>query len=61
MAESWRHRKTLILGRTDMVGLLTPGEYVDCVEHAFRMHGEGRVYMEPKGHIVLDRYQGEWR
>jgi alanine dehydrogenase len=60
VAESWRHKKTLILGRSDMVGLLTPGEYVDCVEHAFRMHGLGRVYMEPKGHIVLDRYQGEW-
>ena len=60
MAESWRNRKTLILSRTDMIGLLTPAEYVDCVEHAFRMHGLGRVYMEPKGHIVLDRYQGEW-
>ncbi len=24
------------------------------------MHGLGRVYMEPKGHIVLDRYKGEW-
>jgi len=58
--ESWRNRKTLILGRTDMIGLLTPAEYNDCVEHAFRMHGEGRVYMEPKGHIVLDRYQGEF-
>jgi alanine dehydrogenase len=58
--ESWRNRKTLILGRTDMMGLLTPSEYVDCVEHAFRMHGLGRVYMEPKGHIVLDRYAGEW-
>ena len=58
--ESWRNRKTLILGRTDMIGLLTPAEYNDCVEHAFRMHGLGRVYMEPKGHIVLDRYPGEW-
>jgi alanine dehydrogenase len=58
--ESWRNRKTLILGRTDMMGLLTPAEYNDRVEHAFRMHGLGRVYMEPKGHIVLDRYQGEW-
>jgi alanine dehydrogenase len=58
--ESWRNRKTLILGRTDMMGLLTPSEYNDCVEHAFRMHGLGRVYMEPKGHIVLERYQGEW-
>lgn len=60
MVESWRNRKTLILSRSDMMGLLTPAEYVDCVEHAFRMHGLGRVYMEPKGHIVLDRYQGEW-
>jgi alanine dehydrogenase len=58
--ESWRNRKTLILGRTDMMGLLTPSEYNDRVEHAFRMHGLGRVYMEPKGHIVLDRYQGEF-
>ena len=58
--ESWRHRKTLILGRSDMVGLLTPAEYNDRVEHAYRMHGLGRVYMEPKGHIVLERYAGEW-
>ncbi|MGH3066414.1 MAG: ornithine cyclodeaminase family protein [Gaiellaceae bacterium] len=60
MAESWRNRKTLILSRSDMMGLLTPAEYVDRVEHAFRMHGLGRVYMEPKGHIVLPQYQGEW-
>ena len=58
--ESWRNRKTLILSRTDMMGLLEPIEYVDCVEHAFRMHALGRVYMEPKGHIVLDQYKGEW-
>lgn len=58
--ESWRNRKTLILGRTDMMGLLTPSEYNDCVEHAFRMHGLGRVYLEPKGHIVLEQYKGEW-
>ena len=58
--ESWRNRKTLILSRSDMMGLLTPSEYNDCVEHAYRMHGLGRVYMEPKGHIVLDRYKGEW-
>ena len=60
MAESWRNRKTLILSWSDMVGLLTPAEYVDRVEHAYRMHGLGRVYMEPKGHIVLDKYKGEW-
>jgi alanine dehydrogenase len=43
-----------------MVGLLTPAEYNDRVEHAYRMHGERRFVMEPKGHIVLDRYPGEW-
>jgi hypothetical protein len=58
--ESWRNRKTLILSRTDMMGLVTPAEYVSCVEQAYRMHGEGRYYMDPKGHIVLDQYPGEW-
>ena len=57
---SWRNRKTLILSRSEMIGLLEPEEYVRCVETAFRRMGEGRVYMEPKGHIVLDQYPGEW-
>jgi alanine dehydrogenase len=43
-----------------MMGLLTPAEYVGCVEQAYRMHGEGRFCMDPKGHIVLDKYPGEW-
>jgi alanine dehydrogenase len=58
--ESWRNRKTLILSRTDLMGLLTPAEYNSCVEQAYRMHGAGRYYMDPKGHIVLDKYPGEW-
>ena len=58
--ESWKNRKTLILGRSDMIGLLTPSEYNDRVEHAYRMHGLGKVYMEPKGHIVLSKYRGEF-
>ena len=58
--ESWRNRKTLILSRTEMMGLLTPAEYNGCVEQAYRMHGEKRFYMDPKGHIVLDKYPGEW-
>ena len=53
--ENWANRKTLILGRADMVGLLTPAEYNACVEQAYKMHGEGRFFMEPKGHIVLDK------
>jgi len=58
--QSWRNRKTLILSRTEMMGLLTPAEYNACVEQAYRMHGERRFYMDPKGHIVLDKYPGEW-
>jgi len=38
-----------------MMGLVTPAEHVECVEQAYRMHGEGRYYMDPKAHIVLDR------
>jgi alanine dehydrogenase len=60
MEEAWTNRKTLILGRSEMVGLVSPAEYVQCVEQAYRMHGEGRYFMEPKGHIVLDKYPGEW-
>jgi len=42
------------------MGLVTPAEYAAGVEQAYRMHGEGRFYMDPKGHIVLDKYPGEW-
>ena len=58
--QNWANRKTLILGRSEMIGLLTPAEYNSCVEQAYRMHGEGRFYMDPKGHIVLDKFPGEW-
>jgi alanine dehydrogenase len=58
--ENWANRKTLILSRSEMIGLLTPAEYNSCVEQAYRMHGEGRFYMDPKGHIVLARFPGEW-
>ena len=57
--DNWANRKTLILSRSEMIGLLTPAEYNACVEQAYRMHGERRFYMDPKGHIVLDRFPGE--
>ena len=46
--ENWANRKTLILGRSEMIGPPQPGEYNDCVEQAYRMHGEGRFYMDPR-------------
>src|SRR5437763_876151 len=39
---------------------LTSSAVMRRVEQAYRMHGEGRFYMDPKGHIVLDKYPGEW-
>ena len=66
--ESWRNRKTLILGRTDMMGLLTPVRVQRLrrarVPHArprARLHGaEGPHRPRPLpgrvgGHAVLDR------
>lgn len=43
-----------------MMGLVTAAEYVACVEQAYRMHGQGRFHMDPKAHIVLPQYPGEW-
>jgi hypothetical protein len=34
--------KTLILERSEIADLLKPHEYNDCVEHAYRTHGEDR-------------------
>jgi hypothetical protein len=58
---SWTDRAIMVAGpcvsgTNDMIGLLTPAEYNDCVEQAYRMHGEGRYYMDPKGHIVVHRF-----
>lgn len=53
--ETWANRKWLILGRSEMIGLLKPHEYNACAEQAYRMHGEGLYDKDLKGHIVLDR------
>jgi ornithine cyclodeaminase/alanine dehydrogenase len=34
---------TLLLSRTDVAGLLSAEEYLAAVEHAFRLHGEGKT------------------
>ena len=55
-------KKTLILTRRDVEGLLSISEYNKGVEQCFRVHGLGTYIMEPKGHIyVEDKYKGgEW-
>ena len=57
---SWSSRKTLILGRSDIEGLLTVAEYNNAVERAFRAHGLHKYKMDPKMHIVIPKYHGEW-
>jgi alanine dehydrogenase len=56
----WSSRKTLILGRSDIEGLLTVAEYNNAIERAFRAHGLGKYKMDPKMHIIIPRYHGEW-
>ena len=57
---NWSKRKTLILGRSDIEGLLTVAEYNNAVERAFRAHGLQKYIMDPKMHIIIPKYHGEW-
>ncbi len=57
---NWSTRKTLILGRSDIEGLLTVAEYNEAIEEAFRAHGLGKYIMDPKMHIIIPKYHGEW-
>jgi len=34
---------TLVLSRTDVLDLLSLSDCIDAVEHAFRLHAEGRT------------------
>ncbi|MFQ5997935.1 MAG: ornithine cyclodeaminase family protein [Candidatus Bathyarchaeia archaeon] len=52
--------KTLIVSRDEMKGLVTIREVVDLVEQAFRAHGQRRYKMDPKAHIIIPKYHGEW-
>ena len=56
----WRSMKTLILSRDEMKELVTIEEVVDLVEQAFRIHGQGNYVMDPKFHIIIPKYEGEW-
>jgi ornithine cyclodeaminase/alanine dehydrogenase-like protein (mu-crystallin family) len=41
--EAVRPKGTLVLTRSEVAGLLDLGACIDAVEHAFRLHGEGRA------------------
>jgi alanine dehydrogenase len=56
----WSTLETLIVSRDEMKGLVTIDEVVDLVEQAFRAHGQGKYLMDPKVHIIIPKYHGEW-
>lgn len=56
----WKTLKTLIVSREEMKGLVAMREVIELVEQAFRAHGEGKYVMEPKVHIIIPKYKGEW-
>lgn len=56
--ESRRNRKTLVLDRTDTIGLPTPARYRDGVERTVRAHGLGRAVVVPKSGVALGRQHG---
>ncbi|MFQ5762339.1 MAG: ornithine cyclodeaminase family protein [Candidatus Bathyarchaeia archaeon] len=56
----WKTLKTLIVSRDEMKGLVTMPEVISLVEQAFRAHGRGAYIMDPKVHIIMSKYNGEW-
>lgn len=51
-------QRTLLLNRTEIRSLLTLDDYIHAVEHAFRLHGEGRS-LSP-GLLHIDSHGGEF-
>ncbi len=49
----------LLLKGSELRGLLSLPEAIDCVERAFRQKGEGRVQMPPKVYVQFER--GDFR
>ncbi len=56
----WKSMKTLIVSGDEMKGLVTMAEVIDLVEQAFAAHARGSYIMEPKTHIIIEKYSGEW-
>jgi len=56
----WSSLKTLIVSRDEMKDLVSLEEVIDLVEQAFRAHGQGKYLMDPKVHILVPEFHGEW-
>ncbi|MEM3095562.1 MAG: ornithine cyclodeaminase family protein [Nitrososphaerota archaeon] len=56
----WQHMKTLIVSGDEMKGLVSMDEVISLVEQAYAAHARGLCIMEPKTHIIIEKYSGEW-
>ena len=56
----WQRAKTLIVSGDEMKGLVTMEEVISLVEQAYAAHARGNYIMEPKTHIIIGKYSGEW-
>ena len=51
----------LILSRHEIEELLSMGDVLKAVEHAFKLKAEGKIIMPPKLYLNLPEYQGDFR
>ena len=51
----------LVLSRREIEELLSMGEVIKAVEHAFKLQAKGKVIMPPKLYLNLPEYHGDFR
>jgi len=61
MNEDFTAPEVLLLGRSEIKGLISMGEALKAVEHSFRLKTEGGTIMPPKLYLNLPQYQGDFR
>lgn len=54
-------KKTLLLTRKDIEGLLDMPSILECVEKSFLDHAKGKTQMPPKIYLNLPQYDGDFR
>lgn len=56
-----KRRKTLVLEKKDIEGLVSVRQSNEAIESAFKECGLGRVQMPAKIYLYLDKYKGDFR
>ena len=51
----------LVLGSCEIEELLSMGEVIKAVEHAFKLQAKGKIIMPPKLYLNLPEYHGDFR